>query len=143
MPIPTTTITDEIEYTSFIDNNNSIDIFNISTTSKELLDTFSNFDIMNEDNQYSCWSQSIGYSCCNPEITEVYMSDEYGEWGYDFNKNEWCGIIPIFKTASNDEVCWSEKFGYSCCHSCDVYAIDSNGLWGFESNNWCGIPSHC
>jgi len=44
----------------------------------------------------------------------------------------------------NVETCWSEKFGYPCCtSSCYVYETDSNGEWGFENNQWCGISPSC
>eukprot|EP00833_Pecoramyces_ruminatium_P002208 jgi/Orpsp1_1/1176240/evm.model.c7180000056922.1 len=45
---------------------------------------------------------------------------------------------------TNEEQCWSEKFGYPCCTGCEVQESDSNGEWGFELDQWCGIlPSRC
>ena len=36
--------------------------------------------------------------------------------------------------------CWSEKLGYKCCKtSYPVYFTDSDGQWGVENGNWCGI----
>jgi len=48
------------------------------------------------------------------------------------------------KTASpsggNSGSCWAEKLGYPCCKSCGpVYYTDSDGKWGVENDNWCGI----
>lgn len=37
------------------------------------------------------------------------------------------------------ESCWSSNLGYPCCEGCDVYFTDSDGEWGFENNDWCGI----
>ena len=39
-----------------------------------------------------CWSEALGYPCCDD--CTVYYTDEDGEWGYDFINNEWCGIKP-------------------------------------------------
>jgi len=35
--------------------------------------------------------------------------------------------------------CWAEDLGYDCCKGCDVYYTDSDGDWGVENNQWCGI----
>ncbi|OUM68474.1 Non-catalytic module family DOC2, partial [Piromyces sp. E2] len=89
-------------------------------------------------NQFQCMAQLIGYSCCAPDNTNVYDHDKiYGDWGYDFIKNEWCGITPYTKQETKE--CWSEKLGYPCCKSCTIYTKDKDGSWGYESNNWCGI----
>jgi len=89
-----------------------------------------------------CRSELIGYECCPTGITTIYTHDEYGDWSYDFNKNEWCGLT-IIEEESNIDECWSEEFGYPCCKSCIVYEVNSNGQWGYEFNQWCGIPLHC
>jgi len=40
--------------------------------------------------------------------------------------------------------CWSTSLGYSCCKSCkDVVFTDSDGKWGIEGDDWCGIPTSC
>lgn len=47
-------------------------------------------------------------------------------------------------SSSEVEACWSEKLGYPCCQStCYAYTIDDDGEWGYENNQWCGIPSSC
>jgi len=36
--------------------------------------------------------------------------------------------------------CWSEKLGYPCCKTTDqVVYKDSDGEWGIENDQWCGI----
>lgn len=36
------------------------------------------------------------------------------------------------------------KYGYKCCSNCvNVDHEDGIGSWGFENNNWCGIPYKC
>jgi len=90
-----------------------------------------------------CLAELNGYSCCPDHITEVYDHDEYGDWGYDFYNNIWCGLTPYEEPLSHvDDECWSEPLGYSCCKSCKVYEIDTNGSRGYELNQWCGIPSY-
>ncbi|OUM66693.1 Non-catalytic module family DOC2, partial [Piromyces sp. E2] len=41
--------------------------------------------------------------------------------------------------------CWSHKYGYPCCSesSCQVFASDENGEWGYENGRWCGISPSC
>jgi len=95
----------------------------------------------NETNEIQCLAELIGYSCCRPELTDVYSQDEYGDWGYDFETNEWCGLTPYQETSS--EECWSESLGYSCCKGCGVMEIDKYGSWGYENNKWCGVPTSC
>jgi len=95
------------------------------------------------DTNYKCMSELIGYPCCSPKLTKVYSNDEYGDWGYDFSKKEWCGLTP-FKDLANEEDCWSEELGYPCCKTCSkVYEVDDSGSWGYEFNKWCGMPSIC
>jgi len=85
---------------------------------------------------YQCLAETIGYPCCSPRVTEVYFSDNHGDWGFDFVTSEWCGLTP-YKDEKKDE-CWSEKFGYKCCSGCRVRYEDEDGKWGYESD-WCGI----
>ena len=92
---------------------------------------------------YHCWSELKGYPCCSDGITRVYAQDDYGDWGYDFKKQIWCGLTPYEERPSNSDECWSEALGYSCCKGCQVYETDSNGSWGYELHQWCGIPSYC
>lgn len=44
-------------------------------------------------------------------------------------------------STSTSTSCWSEKLGYPCCSGCDISFTDSDGDWGFENNNWCGVVS--
>ncbi|OUM61937.1 Non-catalytic module family DOC2, partial [Piromyces sp. E2] len=80
-----------------------------------------------------CLAETIGYICCSPDNTDLYYQDEYGDWGIDFEKNEWCGITPYVKE------CWSKELGYNCCNGCNVIEIDNDGKWGVENDEWCGI----
>ena len=94
----------------------------------------------------SCWSELIGYPCCDEGISTIYDKDEYGDWGYDFDNEQWCGLTPYTENDienDNEEECWSEKLGYPCCKGCRVYETDDNGEWGYENNQWCGIQSSC
>jgi hypothetical protein len=96
-----------------------------------------------EDEQaIKCWAEFIGYPCCSEKDTYVYDTDSYGDWSYDFDNNEWCGLTP-YEEPQNDEECWSEIIGYSCCKGCTVYEEDEFGKWGYEKNHWCGIQSFC
>eukprot|EP00833_Pecoramyces_ruminatium_P018203 jgi/Orpsp1_1/1192235/evm.model.d7180000091609.1 len=94
-------------------------------------------------NQYQCWSELLGYPCCDSNNSNtVYLQDSYGDWGYDFTTKRWCGIT-AYEEPNNDEQCWSETFGYPCCKGCTIYETDSQGSWGYENNEWCGIQSYC
>ncbi|KAG4090189.1 endoglucanase B [Neocallimastix lanati (nom. inval.)] len=44
---------------------------------------------------------------------------------------------------TNDNSCFSVNLGYSCCNGCEVAYTDSDGKWGVENGNWCGIKSSC
>ncbi|ORX41785.1 putative cellulase [Piromyces finnis] len=46
-------------------------------------------------------------------------------------------------TQTSSSYCFSEKLGYKCCKACDTIYTDESGDWGFENNDWCGIPSSC
>jgi len=99
-------------------------------------------EVTHVEPEYECMAESIGYKCC-PEDSYVYYTDNYGDWGYDFDLEEWCGITPYYEVSEEDK-CWSEKLGYKCCKSsCTVYTIDSDGKWGYEGDEWCGISSNC
>jgi len=38
--------------------------------------------------------------------------------------------------------CWSESQGFPCCKSTTPVSYeDSDGAWGIENNEWCGIPT--
>ena len=95
-----------------------------------------------QDLKYKCLSEIVGYPCCAAGIKTVYAQDLYGDWGYDYSKKEWCGLTP-YEERTNDDVCWSEKYGYPCCKGCYVFETDDDGEWGYEENQWCGIQSFC
>ncbi|ORX48382.1 cellulosomal glycoside hydrolase family 6 exoglucanase Cel6A [Piromyces finnis] len=44
--------------------------------------------------------------------------------------------------AKASAACWSQNLGYPCCSSSNakVEYTDSDGNWGIENGNWCGIP---
>jgi len=45
----------------------------------------------------------------------------------------------VIKVSAAD--CWSIRLGYPCCQfTKNVVYTDSDGDWGVENNNWCGIP---
>jgi len=92
--------------------------------------------------EYKCLAEMIGYPCCEEGNTTVYDQDENGDWGYDIDAEEWCGITP-YDGRKDDEVCWSEPLGYPCCKGCIVYETDDDGKWGYENNTWCGTQSYC
>ncbi|OUM64371.1 Non-catalytic module family DOC2 [Piromyces sp. E2] len=98
---------------------------------------------ISKSNQYHCWAELIGYPCCAPNNKKVYDHDSYGDWGFNFKTNEWCGITAYEEPVNANEECWSEIYGYPCCKGCTVYETDSDGKWGYEHNQWCGIPSYC
>jgi len=95
------------------------------------------------DAKLECWSEILGYPCCPPEVTNLVTSDEDGDWGYDYEKEQWCGITSYENPSNSDEPCWSKKFGYYCCKGCKVYEVDDDGSWGYEDGHWCGIQSSC
>jgi len=49
-------------------------------------------------------------------------------------------ITIIAITSKVSAKCAFEKLGYKCCKSTThVEAVDENGTWGIENNQWCGI----
>eukprot|EP00833_Pecoramyces_ruminatium_P004329 jgi/Orpsp1_1/1178361/evm.model.c7180000065000.2 len=96
------------------------------------------------EEQNDCKANLIGYSCCSDSNTTVVYHDDDGDWGIE--NNEWCGITSISSSTSvtEDDKCFSEFLGYSCCSSCtDVVFTDEDGKWGIEDGNWCGIRNSC
>jgi hypothetical protein len=91
-----------------------------------------------KNNNTSCWAKDIGYECCSAGNTEVFFSDEYGDWGVE--NGNWCGMATA---AAAQAKCWSEDSGFPCCSTCTVYYEDATGRWGVENNDWCGIPDSC
>ena len=127
---PSTTIVEEVQPTTTTTTEapSSTNTVQTSTTSTD---------------EIQCLAELTGYSCCDSKLTKVYYEDAYGEWGYDFDKNEWCGITLYKADATDDEGCWSKPLGYSCCKGCGVIEVDKDGSWGYERNKWCGIPTYC
>jgi len=95
-----------------------------------------------EPTGYKCIAEILGYPCCAEGNTHVYYQDVDGDWGYNFEAAEWCGITP-YDGRKDDEVCWSQSLGYPCCKSCYVYETDDDGSWGYEGESWCGTQSYC
>jgi len=140
-------INKKVEFTGYgISETPLISGTNTSIPTTTEIETPTTTEIENPTNEPSseihCWSELLGYPCCPSSITTVYAHDEYGDWGYHFGKQEWCGLTPITEGDPSDE-CWSEIYGYPCCRGCKVYETDEDGSWGYESNHWCGIPSTC
>ncbi|ORY20691.1 hypothetical protein LY90DRAFT_433293, partial [Neocallimastix californiae] len=138
---PTTSIIDSsiIEITTSIEDT----ALPTSTSLFEPTKTETLLPISETIDKNKCLSEFIGYLCCSPEFTTIYAQDEYGDWSYDFVKNEWCGLT-VYEDSSlqkDSGECWSEELGYPCCKGCRVYETDSDGSWGYEFNQWCGIIS--
>ncbi|KAG4081673.1 coth-domain-containing protein [Neocallimastix lanati (nom. inval.)] len=138
---PTTSIIDSsiIEITTSIEDT----ALPTSTSLFEPTETETLLPISETIDKNKCLSEFIGYLCCSPEFTTIYAQDEYGDWSYDFVKNEWCGLT-VYEDSSlqkDSGECWSEELGYPCCKGCRVYETDSDGSWGYEFNQWCGIIS--
>ncbi|KAG4102245.1 coth-domain-containing protein [Neocallimastix lanati (nom. inval.)] len=120
-------------------------------TEKETAVTTKNESVPTSESSASlhCLSEFYGYPCCSPELTEVYAQDDYGDWGYDFSKSEWCGLTKYESstdTTNDSDNCWSEALGYPCCPSgiTTVYEHDEDGDWSynFSKEEWCGIIKH-
>jgi len=138
---PTTSIIDSsiIEITTSIEDT----ALPTSTSLFEPTETETLLPISETIDKNKCLSEFIGYPCCSPEFTTIYAQDEYGDWSYDFVKNEWCGLT-VYEDSSlqkDSGECWSEELGYPCCKGCRVYETDSDGSWGYEFNQWCDIIS--
>lgn len=92
-----------------------------------------------------CWSESMGYSCCE-EGSTVFTIDKNGLWGQVDSK--WCGI-PDHRnyTIEIPDSCWSKKEGSPCCpEGTRVSFIDSyDREWGVMKDGdlklRCGIQS--
>ncbi|ORX43422.1 hypothetical protein BCR36DRAFT_415602 [Piromyces finnis] len=117
------------------------------TSTSEIVTTTSDLIIPTSEAlkpRYNCWLEYIGseFSCCDSGNTDVYFYDGDGEWGFNFETQEWCGLSPYIDIVEDKE-CWSLKQGYSCCRGCKVQTKDEYGKWGIENNEWCGIQSYC
>jgi len=149
--IPTITVTSKVDIptitstTTTTTTNTVISITSTSTITTSISSSSSSSSTPTNEkiNQYQCWAELLGYSCCAEGITKVYAQDTYGDWSYDFEKQEWCGLTTYEKHPSDSDECWSEEFGYACCKGCYIIETDDIGSWGYESNHWCGIPTRC
>ncbi|KAL6612363.1 coth protein-domain-containing protein [Neocallimastix sp. 'constans'] len=112
----------------------------VSTTSSTSTQTVVSAPSSIDQNLYKCLSEIIGYSCCPLGYENIYH-DNYGDWGYDFENDTWCGLTPYIN--DQNEQCWSEPLGYPCCQKCSIIETNESGSWGFELNQWCGIPTYC
>ncbi|OUM60954.1 family 5 glycoside hydrolase [Piromyces sp. E2] len=110
----------------------------------------------NKDEKEICFSEP-DYPCCANCDVEIAWNDESNGQRWGIENDNWCGILQsCFKTqitttsttttsTSNTTSpttpdCWSLALGYTCCQSSTkVYSTDSNGSWGVENNQWCGI----
>ncbi|ORX43928.1 coth-domain-containing protein [Piromyces finnis] len=122
----------------------------ITTTTTELIPSSTVIESTPTNNipndtkpKYQCFSELLGFPCCPSGVSTVYAQDEYGDWGYDFENNQWCGLTPFETSLIQEDSCWSETFGYHCCIGCQIILTDESGTWGYEENQWCGIPSYC
>jgi hypothetical protein len=124
-------------------DNNTDDPIPTSTKSSDHTEVDSKTKETPKTITYKCIAETLGYHCCSSDNTTVYAHDSNGDWGFDFEKKEWCGITP-YSEQLNENSCWSEILGYLCCSECiKVVEVDSNGKWGIENNHWCGIPTFC
>ncbi|OUM65417.1 Non-catalytic module family DOC2, partial [Piromyces sp. E2] len=92
----------------------------------------------------SCWSENLGYKCCDG--CDIIYEDNDGKWGVE--NDNWCGISNACKSldvdVDVDNNCFSIILGYPCCNDCNsFYYEDNDGKWGVENNSWCGIKSTC
>jgi len=140
--IPTTTTEIEIP-TITTTTTTEIEIPTTTTTTEVEVPTTTTTTTTITPTSTSCWSEALGYPCCSPDNTTVYSHDNDGDWGFDFKLGEWCGIVSNNEIEEPVETCWSEKLGYPCCTGCKVYYVDSDGSWGYEKKDWCGIKPTC
>ena len=75
------------------------------------------------------------------------------DWGNMWDDNNWGWDIPATTTTTTRRTtttqkpqptnsnCWSTRLGYNCCANtnAEVVYTDSDGDWGVENGNWCGI----
>jgi len=133
-------------------NNNSNNNNNNNNNNDNNDNTNDNRNKKINKGEAKCWVAVYGYSCCEGKaLQRVYATDDDGKWGYDFKKQEWCGISTYkeisdkfneIKNKNKDE-CWSLEYGYGCCLGCTSFLTTDEGKWGIEHSNWCGIPSYC
>jgi len=97
-----------------------------------------------EEEEQTCWSEELGYKCCEAGESVVEYIDESGWWGITADQKDWCGII-------RDKECWAKDFGLPCCESEELDYTLENGVIGYEdkyendesrpAGGWCGIKS--
>ncbi|OUM68846.1 Non-catalytic module family DOC2 [Piromyces sp. E2] len=89
-----------IDNTNDHNNNNNE---HLSTNTTTTISTESEPTNETTTNKIKCWAELINYPCCPEEVTGIYGHDEYGDWSYDFTKNEWCGLTPY--ESDSEETC--------------------------------------
>ncbi|ORX47119.1 coth-domain-containing protein [Piromyces finnis] len=82
-----------------------------------------------------CWSENIGYPCCQNKDTKVTYHSKSLNKDYGTENGEWCGINDI-------QLCPKGGSKYKCCETCKVSYTDST-KWGVEHGKWCSIPYSC
>jgi len=82
-----------------------------------------------------CWSENIGYPCCQNKDTKVAYHSNSLNKDYGEENGERCGIHDL-------QLCPKGGGEYKCCKGCSVYYTDST-KWGVENNQWCSIPYSC
>jgi hypothetical protein len=116
-----------------IDGNSGTPVNGSSTSSSS-----SNKDKNKNKSTSSCWSEPLGYKCCQ-ETCESLEDDADGSWAVE--NNEWCGIPKDCSSSEQSAVkkCTGAQ-GYPCCtNECYSYYVDEDGEWSVENNDWCLI----
>jgi len=100
------------------------------------------------------WAKEDG-EWCGVQICprcEVDNIDRYGLlWSVDGANGNKCVVDPEDTLFVNCKYtlqtrCRSAKIGYKCCQKTkEIVTLDSNGYWGIENGEWCGInnPFSC
>jgi len=96
VPTKTSTVIEDNEYktTSIVSDIIAETMTSSITGATPSTPTFAQISEAPVEKLYQCWSELKGYSCCSDGITRVYAQDDYGDWGYDFKKQMWCGLTP-------------------------------------------------
>lgn len=92
----------------------------------------------------TCWSEPLGYACCEGKANLVEFIDDDGWWGITYDEvPQWCGV-------TKDKTCWATVFGLPCCESDTPDFVMDNQALGYEikyendttrpAGGWCGLP---
>jgi len=67
--------------------------------------------------------------------------------GTVYEPNSWADDKKDYEPKHEDpkpnRTCFSVALGYPCCNSCNEVYSDSDGSWGIENDDWCGIRYSC